>query len=425
MNIYDVALGANETVMNNITSSIYESLYPKVFKDSIPIGKLNIKEVAFDIQQSPIWTLAPSDLALKMLKKDETEATFDISLLKLSMTIIYENEPETNATGSLLIGGQAYVSNGNLNYSLLCGEIDIPGDKVLTELLNRAAIPSMIDYLNKQVFEPIRIPVLSMKGVTITPPQILTKDQRLLGFSALEPASVSPPSTGNWPKNKAFVGTSVRLLKNVADTFLKGLKPGGKKEFSVLKGLGTLTVEYYVTFSDTEFKLKPQQGGGIKGALAIEAFLNISAKIPGKKFGPYEVYAKTRPDFSGIVAIIKDHQINYVFESLNDISFKFDFSAIPDWVLNLINKVINLIDGALESLITTFFKGKMIPVFELNPVELSIGGEEVTVEAQKLMLSTIAAPEVGALFMVEGVPEVSIGKDVNKENKSKNQALIS
>ena len=56
---FDVVVGADELMLNNLIASIYNASSTNIFEGSITVGQLNILSIDYDIQKAPTFVLNP------------------------------------------------------------------------------------------------------------------------------------------------------------------------------------------------------------------------------------------------------------------------------------------------------------------------------------------------------------------------------
>src|SRR5689334_4020437 len=50
---YDIVAGMDNTTLNNLINQLYSSLYPKLFKETIPVNEFGFASIGIDLQKSP------------------------------------------------------------------------------------------------------------------------------------------------------------------------------------------------------------------------------------------------------------------------------------------------------------------------------------------------------------------------------------
>ncbi len=426
MATYDVAAGSDQTALNTIALSIYKGTYPKVFKGKINVGQLNISYVDYDIQSAPTFSLVPSEqiraagkeclapvfsgAELNTALDNATQATFTLMVSSISMTIYYsDGQSPTTVSGSLQASGRVQTNaDGTLSLSISSGTITIPNEPIMSELLNKIAVPQLISYLNQQIFSPITIPPLSFQGVTLTVPQVMTQNSMLLGFASMQPNPVIPPPPGNWPSGVAFIGTDARILNTVANSVLAGVGPSGNWSWGCDIGICNLSLNanYRVAISNAQFNPRPGSGNSLTGSVTLSASAGFSAKC-GILGGSFSATASATPTVTASVSAVGS-QIFVTLQSLDNISFNFDFSGVPWFIPSAVLTLIaNALAPVIAAAVTAAVRGLSFKVYQIPAISVPIAGIQFNIQLVNLALSTISAPDGMPLVTVTGLANVT------------------
>ncbi len=425
MSGYDVAAGADQTALNTVASSIYTGVYPKVFKGTINVGEMGIASVSYDIQAAPTFSLSPSALVraarapriqaafsgdrLAAELDGAAQATFNITFSKVALVINYSAPtPPTQVSGSLVGGGQVQVnSDSTLSLSMLTGTITIPNEPTLSDLLNKAAIPLLIAYLNQQIFTPIAIPALSFSGVTLSLPVVLTQNGTLLAFSSMG-SPVTPPGPGTWISGKGFIAADAPLLNAVTNSVIGNIGPKGSWHWSCDVGVCDLSLDanYSVVLSNAQFNLSPNPGSSVTGTVTVQASAGFSGSCGF--FSPsFSATATATPTATASVSAVGSN-VMVTFQSLDAISFDFNFSGvpwyIPDFVLNLLA---NAFAPIIASAVTSALSGTSFKVYQIPTIQVAIASIPFNIVLTQLAASTIASPDSVPLLTVAGLAQVT------------------
>lgn len=419
---YDAVAGVDQKTLNALIASIYKVVYPNAFKGSIPVEKFNIASVDYDIQTAPVITLAPSALvrdmrsphleaalsgdSLRAALVEAAQSSFTVEVNPIAVTINYDDQPPTVTSGSIQAGGEVQTDpDGTLTMTILNGEIVIPDDQIVTEILNKVFVQMLISYLNEHVLNPIQIPPLDFKDVKLSMPMVLTQNYAALAFLVLQPGQVVPPDPGTWPADRVFIGSDAPLLDAVANAVL----PGEHGDWSWSCDIGIcdlkLGANYDASLIDAHFDLTPDPGSSVTCSLTASASVNFSAKC-GIFSDTFGALATARPTVTASVSAIGS-EVCVTFEDLGKVHFHFEFRGVPWWLTTYVCELIaNALAPVLAAVITSILKGYRFPVFTIPLIPVTIAGISFTIQLTQLALSTIAAPDGKALLTVTGFPEV-------------------
>ena len=246
---FDVATGMYESALNALLTQLYNALYPNFLKEKINVGKVGISYVDFDIQAPPTVSLAPSAdakahiaaafgetlynaqrgkagvTAITVSDKSAildiaSSATFTVNVSKLALTVNYSNgsSPTKIPSADLVVHAMVSVdaSDSNLTIKLLGGTVTVPNNPALTQLLNNAFLPYLIDYLSKNILSPIKIPPLGYKSLHLSAPLPVVQQTYLTVFSALGSTQPNIPAPLPWPKDGVYIAADIPTMEAAA-----------------------------------------------------------------------------------------------------------------------------------------------------------------------------------------------------------------
>ena len=241
---FDVATGISESALNALLPKIYKALYPTFLKDTINVDEVGISSVTFNIQAPPTICLATCDRAKAVIKAAvedlfstnhatlsaerkstildvASSASFTVTAPKVALTVNYSNGSPSTKIPSASLEAYATVNvegtKSELTFKILSGTIDIPGNPTLSQLLNKALLPFLTDYLNKNIFTAIKIPPLGYKSLKFSAPLPVVSQALLAAFSSLGSTPPTIPGPLPWPQDGLFIAADIATLEAAAN----------------------------------------------------------------------------------------------------------------------------------------------------------------------------------------------------------------
>jgi hypothetical protein len=403
---YSVAAGADNATVNSVVSSVYTSLYPRIFRGSVPVGQLGIASVGFDFQAVPAVHFNPSELAGDLFREqlepilgadDAMEAaaellatTFEATCSRVSLTVSYsDGRPPATVTGSLRAAAQVNISpTGTMTFRIVGGVVTLPNDPLLEEILNRIFVPILVEYLNTNFLSPIQIPPISFRGVTLQAPQAVIQNGTLLTFSALQPP-VTPPGPGTWPSAVAFVGTDATVLNAVGNAALPS--PAGEYEYRVNIGLCTaiFSARYGVSLRNLQISFH--------GGNTFSARMNASAS-GGASARCGIVRLSLGLIGSGIIGatvriIVSGNQVRMELVNIsNPGGILVRLTGFLGFLRPILGPILSGLASAIFALIANTLRGYIINVFTIPQIHFTLAGISFAVTLQNPAVTTVAGP---------------------------------
>jgi hypothetical protein len=404
---YHVAAGADNATVNSVVSSVYTSLYPRIFRGSVHVGQLGIASVGFDFQAVPVVHFNPSELAGDLFREqlepilgadDAVEAaaellatTFEATCSRVSLTVSYsDGRPPATVTGSLRAAAQVNISpTGTMTFQIVGGVLTIPGNPLLEEILNRIFIPILVEYLNTNFLSPIQIPPISFRGVTLQAPQVVMQNGTLLTFSALQPPVV-PPGPGTWPSALAFVGTDATVLNAIGNASLPS--PSGEYEYRIRIGICTaiFAALYRVSLGNLQFSFH--------GSQTFSARMNASASGGASARCGFLPRLSLGLSGAGIVAatariIVSGNQVRLELVNIsNPGGIRVRLTGFLGWLFPFLGPLLSALGSAIFALIGSVLRGYTIDVFTIPQIRFTLAGIPLAVTLQNPAVTTVAGP---------------------------------
>jgi hypothetical protein len=425
---FDVAAGADVETVNALSSSVFSGTYPKVFKGALSVGQLGIESVSYDIEKAPRFMLRPSVMVadsfrenccaglsaehLELAALEAAQASFEATFEPVSVTVNFKDQAKLGpVSGVVRASALAEVLTDNsLTIRLVSGQISIPNVPApILDALNKAFVPLLIDYLNRTVLSPIKIPAISFLGISFTKPEVITLPDTLLAFSAMQPSPLLIPPPSPWPSKAAFVCTDALALNEVANRALDQLKIGGGWDWGCDIGICDLKLHagYSVRLLNASFNLKPGSGNRITGSVSFDGRANFEGKC-----GFFNPDFKARITGSGTVTaavVVRNQKIYVIFESLDDINLTINLFDLPSYLSPLtfvLTALINAFSPVVSGAITSALRGTDFEVYKIPTISFSITDIPFEVTLKDLALSTISGPGSIPLLTVTGLADV-------------------
>lgn len=394
---FDVAAGVNESTLNSYLPKIYEALYPTFLKDTINFGEVGISSIAFDIQAPPTISLVQSKTC-----KAASSASFTVTAPKVALTVNYSQSTPTNVpAGSLEVHATVSVdeSNSNLTFRIVGGSIDIPQNEVLSELLNKALLPYLISELNKNIFNAVKIPPLEYKSLKLSAPLPVVQQSLLAAFSSLVSAPSTIPGTLSWPKDGVFIAASIDTLEAAAELVFP-LGPREKFSWEIVSGDVGATIN---TPKVTNIANDGTISASIKANASCQLTLQTPWYLPNVSFGP----SATLIIKCSLLPSIDDGELKVAFANIPSFRFPFDW-GIPGWINWVFDPIEEGLSFALNALlyplIGDLLKSLAIPILNIPPINIELGGKKMTIQIDQAIPSGIQ----GSLLLMKAQANIII-----------------
>ena len=405
MSGFDVAAGASEAAINALLPQVYQALYPNILKGSIDVNEVNITTVDFDIQAAPTVTLQSSQKAkakmaaflesvytnhhAKTAKKGKTvaltdmhksallqiasSATFTANVSKLALTLHYKGckNPTTIPSASLTAEASVTVSGSNstLSAKIISGSITVPDNPTMTDILNKALLPYLIDYLNNKVLDPIKIPMLKHHSLTFSAPLPVVQGSVLAAYSRLGSTPATIPSSMPWP-NSVFVAADIATMEAAAGLIFP-LGPRDSFSWDIISGSvgATVNVPKASGISDD---------GAISASIEANASAQLTLHTPWPfhniSFGPSATASASvaiRPSIEGGKLVLQ-------LASIPNFSFSFTVWDLPSWISWLFSPLEAGLAAALNAALGPLISEELkaipgIPILSIPDIPIDFG----------------------------------------------------
>ena len=389
MAAFDVAAGMCESTLNFILSQVYDALHSTLLTGNVSVSEAGISSVDFDFKVSPTVSLQASNAAKQHMKNEiknlkgpdskmstlhkmASAATFTASVSDVALKINYDNHsaPTTIPSASVLAHACITVDgdDSNLSIKILCATVKIPKNKVLTELLNNAFVPYMLDYLNTKILEPIKIPPLGFKSLKISTPLPVVQKSYFTAFSSLGNTPSTIPASLPWPKDGVYIALDIPVLEAASRTIFP-LGPQDNFHWEIFSGHVGATVNPPVIASINK-----------DGSISASIQANVSCQLKMKT--PWPIHNITiGPSATAQLActfrpVIENKEVKIVIEGIPIPTFTFDWGT-PTWINWLFDPLEADLAAALNAvlgpLLGDVLKFPGIPVYSLPDINVDFG----------------------------------------------------
>ena len=386
---FDVAAGIFESKLNGILSQVYDALHSTVLIGNISVGQPGISSVDFNVKASPTVSLQGSDEAKQHIETEimnlkgfnskmpalpeiASSATFTASVSNVALKINYEKSsaPTTIPSASLVAHAFITVDGDDSDFSIkiLRATVNVPKNKVLTELLNNAFAPSLLNYLNTKILEPIKIPPLGFKSLKISTPLPVVQKSYFTAFSSLGNTPSTIPAPLSWPKDGVYIAIDIPVLEAASRTTFP-LGPQDNFDWEIFSGHVGATVNPPVIANINK-------DGSISASIQANASCQLKMKtpwpLPDITIGPSataQIACTLRP-------FVENKEVKIVIEGIPIPTFTFDW-GIPseiNWLFDQFEKgLAAALNAVLGPLIGNVLKFPGISVYSLPDINVDFG----------------------------------------------------
>lgn len=408
---YNIAAGMDNSTLNKIISEVYTYIYPNLFKNTIPIGVLNIASVEFDFKSTPTVNLDASQeitsqieeilkadnlLSTYNLSAEDTSNIFDMVLAAsfgihaiVDLTISYTNgTPSTKVQAKLnaVSNVQTSVKGGQNLLTIQAVSATItttPANPVLDGLLNQAFIPLLIPYLNKEILSPIEIPTLQYHSLKVSLPVPAVQSPNVVSYSSLGTNQPDIPTPSSWPSNCVFAALDTAAL-TAAAAIPFPMGPGTGFDWKIFSG----RVEAQV---HAPTNIKVNNDGSISASITVDALaqlvLHTPWPLPNVAFGP-------KAQASLAVTLKPSVENGNVYVAIEGIpiptfSFYWGIPSFINWLfLPLEAGLAAALNAVLGPLIGKVLKFPPIRVFTLPKISFTLAGKTINIDFNKAITSS-------------------------------------
>ncbi|HEX2202231.1 MAG TPA: hypothetical protein VHG91_02980 [Longimicrobium sp.] len=410
---YNLVAGIDQGTLELLSSQLYGSIYPRIFKGSFPVGTtvggFPIDAVDFDVQAPPRFQLRPSPEALDALhaavdalgaEGDHARAlhdavdevvTFGLTLPKLSLTIRLRSGKMGPFNASIDAGCQAtFLGGGRFVLKVLAATLALPGGpSALADAINKHVMPLVLEKLNASLAAGWQVPPIEFQGVRFGPPRVRTEDGRLLaGYSTLQGGgAVEPPAAAPWSRPGEFLLFDNAVANTATAAVFAGLQRSDRTKVTIGKWPFDLNIDasYEVGVRNPAYAIQP----GNTTQVAVEAYGGgrVTVKygvLPEVTLG---LRIGARPNVLARFQL-QGRQAFFTFFQVLDFRVDIAFDGVPEWLNRFISDVVSVLTAPIAQLIGALLSGLTVPVYQIPTIPLKVGDLNLVIDPDNLQVDT-------------------------------------
>jgi hypothetical protein len=283
-------------------------------------------------------------------------------------------------------------------------EVTVPGDPVLSELINQLLVPELTGMVNT-FLEPVRIPPLGLGAVQLSPPTVVTGDGRLLATTALAPAVPEAALLqGGWPQQVAFAAVDTALVNALLDATMAGKPIQGhwQKTYQFWPFSVTVNADYSAAVSQFTVNLVPGQNGRLQGSAQLHGTVHLWGKL-----GSITAALSATPTVQA-TASISGNELLVKLDALDNITVTLDVHNLG--VLDgLISDIVNALGAQISAALTPVIAAlPPQPITKIPSIPVTVTGETVVITLQNPGVTTIQTPDGKTLLAMTGGANVVV-----------------
>ena len=410
---FDVAAGMYETTFNSVVTQFYHALYPKYLKGSIQVDEVGISSVGFDIQAPPKVSLAPSQKAKDHIKEAfesihqskysqhlakalatvadkssilemASSATFTVTASEVALTVNSSSDSGPSSevhSASLVVHATVAVDDhSNMIIKIISGTVSVPNNQTLTELLNKVLIPYLIQYLDENILNPIKIPELKFKSLKLSTPLPVVHQSYFNVFSSLGSGPQNIPKPLPWPKNGIYIAADIATIEAAAGTYFP---MGPKDSFN----LGIISGEVGATVNAPTIS-NISADGSISAEIEAEAVCQLTLHTSWPLFNIRFTPKATASLACELCALVEGSEVKVALANIPDIRFSFDWGIISvfEYLLYPLEAALSIaLNAKLGDLIGDLLKKLKIRVYEIPTILFDFGdGKKIKISIDQV-----------------------------------------
>jgi len=426
MTLYDGVIGADEPALNKFVQSVYEALHDVAFKGTVTLPKpqVGVSAISYDVASAPQISLSPSALvqqryramftamnvpagSLDNAAAAQSQASLGLTIETLNVAVDHADGTAPNEfQASVQAGVEVTVETaGVMTVSVTTLEINVPGDPVLSELINQLLVPELIGMIN-MFLEPVQIPPLGLGAVQMSPPTVGTGDGRLLATTALAPAvPEAAPLQGGWPQQVAFAAVDTALLDALLDAATAGKPIQGhwQKTYQFWPFSLTVNADYSATVSQFAVNFVPGQNGRLQGTAQIHGTIHLWGKL-------FSITANlsATPTVQATASIF-GNELLIKLDSLDNVTVTLDIHNLPSILDGVITDIVNALGAQISAALTPVIAAlPPQPITKIPSIPITVKDETVVITLQNLGITTIQTQDGKTLLAMSGAANVVV-----------------
>lgn len=399
---FDIAIALTEDELNQVTSSIYESVYPDVFTGHDTIKKKGLKvSVDWKVTKPPKFDLSGSQEvtsrvaeALANRVSAESEETsdvvaqqaaahvtaFEIAFPEIKFTSD-ENNGETFSLKNVRADCRAEQDGDRVSF--IVEKISAKHAKGPSGIIvEKVILPGIKKTLN-ELFSGLKIPPPKLAHTDLSPLALAIEDGHLVAAANLARRGTPPP-----PESKAWTDAPFTTL--VSQEALQATSQDLKKGKGDSGSGGSFPASYYWSYNyHLDHPHVSIAGEDLHVTFDLQGGISAGVKIFGGKIGiGYE--ATVVPEPRAVCKIEpKDTDLHIVTKSVTPFTVKVKPtgnvpSKVAGWMLEGIAQGVA---GSLSPMISAFLGGIDVASINVPTYEESVDGHDITIRPSDLSVS--------------------------------------
>ncbi|MDD4162070.1 MAG: hypothetical protein PHW87_06260 [Methanothrix sp.] len=406
---FDMALGIDQDTLNRAIKAMYPSAHNRIFMGSYSIEIHGIKAaIKWDISKAPMLDLNPSVRAeavipeilaklqthknisksnIKLAVSSMTNATFSMIFPSIVLTLSLP-VAQQSATFSANVLCQARINpNGQIELAAVHLDLDTLTNKLefLDLIINSLSAPLI--HVANNVLKGIRIPSVTVEGITLSTPAAAVSGGRLIILVNLASKGSPAPVRGPWPNGAVFSLASKELINEaVRNSYYMGKIPH-EISYSGSQDMGITTAYYRATIQvglpdvgmdGADFVITLRLGGNVDAGFTTflgRLGLNYKAVIQ-----PNPIACKV------VLSVNSSQQLMANIPSMPRATvFLQPQGNVGEEVLSTLNVVqANIVSLILSSLIPQIIRSISVPVATIPSIPVDFGDVHVKIRASNL-----------------------------------------
>ena len=326
----------------------------------------------------------------KPLLEMASSATFTVTASKVALTVNYLNSSSPTKVPSTSLVAHATVAvddDSNLTFKITSGTVCVRDNQALTELLNRALIPHLIKYLDKNILDdPIKIPPLVFNSLKLSTPLPVVQQSYFNICSSLGSCPHSIPKLLPWQKNGIYFAADIATIEAAVHIYFP-IGPLNKFSWKIIsREVGATMNAPAVSNISAD--------GTIIAKIKAKASCQLTLHTPNSTLQNVSFGPKTTANLAcELYALAEDSEAKIAFANIPDISFSFDWGIRSRWkyVLYLLEKGLSkALNAILGNLISDLLKKLEISVYKIPTIPIDFGdGKEIKISIDQTIPSNI------------------------------------
>jgi hypothetical protein len=427
MALYDGVVGIDEAALNQFVQSAYQALHDVALKGTVTLQQpeFGVSAIGYDVASVPQVSLSPSALVqqyyrallaamnvpaenLDSAAAAQSQASFGLSVQTLQVAVDYaDGSAPTQFQASVQAGLEVTVETGGvMTPGITTLVITVPGDPILSELINKLLVPELTGVITRTFLEPVQVPPLGLGTVQVSPPAVITGQGRLLATTALAPAVPEPaPLAGGWPQQVAFAGVDAALVNALLDTGTAGKPVQGHWQKTYTIGFISITVDadYTAALSQFAMNIVPDQDGELQGTAQLQGSVHLWGKL-------FSVTASlTATPAAQATVSISGGELLVKLDALDNITITLDVHGLPGFLDGVISDIVNALGTQISAGLTPLVAAlPPQPITKIPSIPITVKGETVVITLQNAGVTTIQTPDGKTLLAMTGEADVVV-----------------